>query len=373
MREVGRGLVAAAAAVLAMTVVAAAGLVLLGAGRAGDLGALTAAAVAAAAGGSAEVGAVPAGGLPVAVRGGLDVVPLGVSVVGAVVLGALLRRRRADGWLVRGAAAVVALAAALAVIALFARGALTIPGGGTVGGAGGCGRAPRLPLSGGFAAGFAVPVGPTVLGALAGSLAVVGLCRLATRLPAVATSLRAARWPAAGLAGLCLAAAWTFGGAAAAGGVLLALPQLVCAAVLLGLGVPWTISSSGGFSCAVPAVPVSPGGPLLGLSAVLLLGCGVQFAARSRRPGGPLRRAAGFALWFAPATGAVLAVVTLLSRISVDVTVGAFGFSLPVAAVRVAANPLLASVAGLAGGAVAGFAGALLADGISVSSRVWKR
>ncbi|MER6800262.1 hypothetical protein ABT262_51010, partial [Amycolatopsis mediterranei] len=90
-------------------------------------------------------------------------------------------------------------------------------------------------------------------------------------------------------------------------------------------------------------------------------------------PGGPLRRAAAAAAWFAPAAGAVLAVVTLLSRISVDVTVGVFGLALPVFAAQVTANPLLAVVAGLAGGAVAGFAGSLLADGFSVSSRVWKR
>jgi hypothetical protein len=376
MREVGRGLLAAAAAVLAMAGVAAAGLALLGAGRVGGLGELTAAAVALAAGGSAEAGAVPAGGLPVAVRGGLDAIPLGVSLTGAVVLGSLLLRRREDGLLVRGAAAAVALSAGLAVIALLARGTLTMPDGVTAGGAGSCGRAAgpaRLPLSGRFDAGFSVPVGPVVAGAVAGSLVVVGGCWLVTRFPAVAAGLRAARWPAAGLAVLGLAAAWIFGGTAAAGGVLLALPQLVCGAVLLGLGVPWTISSSGAFSCALHAAPLPPGGPLLGLSAVVLLGWGVAFAARSRVPGGPWRRAAGLAVRFAPATGAVLAVVTLLSRISVDVTVGAFGLSLPVFAARLAANPLLALVAGLVGGAVAGFAGSLLADGISVSSRVWKR
>lgn len=358
--EVFRGLVAAAAAVLAMAGVAAAGLGLLGAGRVGDLGALTAAAVALAVGGSAEADATPVGGLPVAVRGSLDVLPLGVSLAGTVVLGTLLLRRRGDGWLVRGAVAAVALTAGLAVIALTARGTLLLPERLTTGRAG----LARLPLSGGFDAGFSVTVGPTVAGAAAWALAVVGGCRLLTRFPAVATGLRAARWPAAGLAALCLAAALAFGGAAVAGGVLLTLPQLVCGAVLLGLGVPWTISPA-------YALPVSPGGPLLGLSALVLLG--VAVAARSRRPGGPLLRAAGLAVRFATATGAVLAAGTLLSRVSVDVTVSAFGLSLPVFAARVTANPLLALVAGLAGGAVAGFAGSLLADAISVSSRAWKR
>ncbi|EOD64248.1 hypothetical protein H480_32808, partial [Amycolatopsis vancoresmycina DSM 44592] len=89
--------------------------------------------------------------------------------------------------------------------------------------------------------------------------------------------------------------------------------------------------------------------------------------------GSPVRRAVASAVRFGPAAGAVLAVVALLSRVSADVTVGAFGLSLPVFSARLAADPLLALVAGLAGGAVAGFAGSLLADGISVSSRAWKR
>ncbi|MEU0533185.1 streptophobe family protein [Amycolatopsis tolypomycina] len=350
MREAFRGLIAATAALLTMAGVAAAGLALLGAGRFGDLGSLTAAAVALAVGGSVEAGAVPAGGLPVVVRGSLDVVPLGVSLAGAVVLGALLLRRREDGWLVRGAVAAVALPAGLAVIALAARGTLSLPERVTTRGA----------LSGGLDAGFSVAVGPTVAGAAVGTLVVVGACRF----PSVATGLRAARWPAAGVAGLCLAAAFAFGGAVAAGGVLLALPQLVCGAVVLGLGVPWTVTPES-------ALPVFPGGPLLGLSALVLLGACV--AVRSRRAGPPLRRAAGLAVRFGTATGAVLAVGTLLSQASADVTVRAFGLSLPVFAARLTANPLLALVAGLAGGAVAGFAGSLLADAISVSSRAWKR
>jgi uncharacterized membrane protein len=49
--------------------------------------------------------------------------------------------------------------------------------------------------------------------------------------------------------------------------------------------------------------------------------------------------------------------------------VTAFSFSVPVLDVRLSANPLLA----LAAGALAGFAGSLLAGAISVSSRAWKR
>jgi len=365
MREAGRGLVAAAAAVLAMTVVAAAGLALLGAGRAGDLGALTAAAVALAAGGTAVVDAVPAAGLPIAVRGSLYVLPLGVSVAGAVVLGRLLLRGRADGLLVRGAAAAVALPAALGVFAWAARGKLSLPDGVATGGCARSGGSPRLPVTGALDAGFSVAAGPAVVGALAGTLVVAGACWTGRRFPVLARSLRVMGRVAGAIAALGLAAAWTFGGTPAAGAVLLVLPQLVSGVLLLGLGVPWTVS-------ATACVPdLSPGGPASWVAAAVLLACGV--AIRSRRPGTPLRRAAVSAARLAPAAGAVLAVVTLLSRASVDVAVRAFGFSLPVFDARLGANPLLALAAGLAGGAVAGFAGSLLADAISVSSRAWKR
>ncbi|MFB9683453.1 streptophobe family protein [Amycolatopsis plumensis] len=365
MREAARGLVAAAAALLAMTVVAATGLALVGVG---DLGALTAAAVALATGGTAEIGAVPAAGFAVAVRGGLYVLPLGISLVGAVVLGSVLLRGRPDGLLVRGAAAAVALPLALGAFAAVARGKLPLPEGAATGGCARSGGSPRLPLPAALEAGFSVAVGPTVVGALAGTLAVVGACWAGRRFPVRAGSLRTVAWLAGGSTALCLILAWAFGGVAAAGAVLLFLPQLVSGVVLLGLGVPWTVGTTGLLPCA-PQLP--PGGPASWVAVVLLLAFGV--ALRRRRPGTPWRRAVASAGWFAPATGAVLAVVTLLSRFSLDVTVGAFGFSLPVFAARLTANPLLALMAGLAGGAVAGFAGSLLADGLSVSSRAWKR
>src|SRR5687767_1243542 len=106
-RHVWQGVTAAVAALTAMAATAAAGLLLLDAGRFGGFGRLTAAAVAMAVGGSAEFGAAPAGGTPVAVRGSIDLMPLGVALTGAVVLGCLLLRHR-DGLLVRGAAAAVA-------------------------------------------------------------------------------------------------------------------------------------------------------------------------------------------------------------------------------------------------------------------------
>ncbi|MET8849899.1 streptophobe family protein [Amycolatopsis sp. NPDC004625] len=358
LREAGRGLVAAVAAVLAMAGVAAAGLALLGAG---DLGALTAAVVALAVGGSADVGAVPAGGLPVAVRGTIEVIPLSVSLAGAVVLAWLLLRRREGALLVRGAAAAVAFPLALGAFALAARGTLPL----SAGVPGGCvrsGGSPRLPT---LDAVFSVSVGSAMSGALIWTVLVLGGCWVLARFPVRARSVG---WPAGGITVLCLTLAWAFGGPAAAGAVLLLLPQLVAGVLLLGLGVPWTVTTTGLLPCAPD---LHPGGPASWVAAAVLLACGV--AVRSRRPGSPVRRAVASAVRLAPATGGVLAVTALLARASVDVSVGAFGLSLPVFAARLTANPLLALVAGLAGGAVAGLAGSLLADGISVSSRAWKR
>jgi hypothetical protein len=355
MREVARGLAAAAGALLAMAGVAAAGLALLGTGGAG----LTAAVVALAVGGSVDVEAMPAGGLPVALHGDLHVIPLGVSLAGAVVLGWLLLRRRDGGLLVRGAAAAVAFPVGLIAIALPAQGKLALPTG--TGGPAGCvSGGSRIPLPGHLDAGFSVPAGPAVLGAAGWALVVIGVCWLVTRFPVVATVFRVARWPSAGLAVVCVAAAWAFGGAAAAGGVLLALPQLVWGAVLLGLGVPWTVATTGALTCVPDLGNFTPG---FWVSGALLLGCGIAVAVR--RSGGPLRRAAVVAA----VAGGGSAVLTLLSRVSVDVAVSAFGFSVPVLDARLTANPLLA----FAAGAIAGFAGCLLADAISVSSRAWKR
>ncbi|WP_284748997.1 hypothetical protein [Amycolatopsis sp. RTGN1] len=351
MREVSRGLAAAVAALLAMAGVAAAGLALLGTGGAG----LTAAVVALAVGAPVDVEAMPAGGLPVALHGGLHVIPLGVSLVGAVVLGWLLSRRDGE-LLVRGAVATVAFSVGLAVITLLAKGNLALPAG--AGGPKGCvSTGSRLPLPGHLDAGFSVAVGPAVLGAAILALAVVGACWLMTRFPFVAKGFRVLRWPVAVLVAGCTAAAGAFGGAAAAGGVLLVLPQLVTGAVLLGLGVPWTVDP------ALPCVPdlghFTPG---LWVSGALLL---VSVLVLVVRRGRPLRRAAAVSA----VTGGVAVVMTLLSCVSADVSVTAFSFSVPVLDVRLTANPLLA----LAAGALAGFAGSLVLSALSVSSPAWKR
>ena len=102
------------------------------------------------------------------------------------------------------------------------------------------------------------------------------------------------------------------------------------------------------------------------LSGVVLLACAVAVVARTGRDraGGPLRRAAGLAVRFAPVMAAVLAVLTLLSRVSVELGVQAFIIAVPVLDVRLAASPWDALAAGLGAGATAGFAASLLVDAV---------
>jgi len=362
MRDVVRGVTAAVVALLAMAFVAGAALLLLDANRFGSWASLTAAIIALAVGGAAGFDATPSGGLPITIHGAIHLMPLGISLTGAFVLGALLLRHGRTGLPVRTAAAAAAFPAGLAATALAARGTLTLrlPGGFA---ASGCG--PDLPFRGALpsslSTAFSVDVAPAAATAAIGVLAVAGVCWAALRFPAFAAGLRGALTAMGALTAVCLVAAVTFGGAAAAGGVLLVLPQVVSTVLLPGLGVPMTLP------CGVQPSHTW-------LSAVVLLGCGIVVAARTRhRPGGPPHRAAVVAVRLGPALGAVLAVLALLSRVSLELGVAVFSFSIPV----LGANPLLALGAGLAGGALAGFAGSLLVDAFrsrsSVPSRTWKR
>lgn len=400
-RDLYGGLIAAAGGLLAMACTAAAGLLLVGAERIGELAELTAAVVALAVGGPVDVLARPATGLPVALQGGVQVMPLGVSLAGAVVLGGLLLRRGKDRLLVRGLASAVALPAGLAAVALLARGALKLQlptgawsarsGFGTAsctrdssGQPPGCsggmwqlaGGGPGVPLpSGGSAldASFSVVVGQTALGGAGFALAVAGVCWLLARFHLTAR-LRVVVGTAGAVTAVCLIAAWVSAGAAAAGGVLLALPLAVFGMLLLGLGVPWTFSSDGLISCAAnPNVPIG----LTGLSVAVLLACAIAVAARrTGPPGRPLRRAAILAAQFALVVGGVLTSMALLVRVSVQVGIEAFFFQRTVLEAQVATNPLIALALGLAAGGLAGFAGSLLVDGLrqgraSLSWRAW--
>ncbi|WP_326949229.1 streptophobe family protein [Amycolatopsis sp. NBC_01307] len=364
MRDVRRGLGAAAAALLVMAGVALAALLLLGAGRFGDLTALTATVVALAVGGSADVVATPAGALPIAVHGAVDVMPLGVSLAGAVVLGALVLRHGRDGLAVRAATAAVAVVAGVTTISLLSKGNLALRLAGGSGGGSACGPATGAVsrFGGAVDAGFSAAVLPTLTATAVWALVVVGAAALVVRFPALVPGLRVAATVFGVVTAGGVLVAWVFGGAAAAGAVLLVLPQAVSGALLLGLGVPWTLTSDGVLSCAFNGI--EPGGAWIWVPVVVLTACAVAAAARTG-PGRPLRRAGVFAV----VTGVVPAVVTLLSRVSVDLDVTAFGLSIPVLDARLSANPLLA----LAAGAAAGFASGLLAGAISVSSRAWKR
>ncbi|MCM4076495.1 hypothetical protein [Paractinoplanes hotanensis] len=123
------GALTGVAAVLAMAGSAVAALLLLDGGQVGRLERLTAAIVAMAAGAPAQLAATPSGGLPIAVHGRVDLMPLGVSVIGAVVLGTLVLRRGCSGLLVRGASASAVFTAGVGVVAAAARGTLTLPTG----------------------------------------------------------------------------------------------------------------------------------------------------------------------------------------------------------------------------------------------------
>lgn len=338
MRHAYAGGAAAVAALLAMGGTAVVGLLLLDAGRLGRPDRLAAALMAMGVGAPVQVGAAPSGGLPVAVSGRADVLPLGVTLAGMIVLGVLLARRGRAGLLVGGGTAMAVFTGGVAAVAWAARGALALPSGltptaggmsgctpggaggfglpgvsgglglpggsgalgstgtsggfalpGAFGGLGGPGGA-RLPgpsgLSGPLDAGFAVAVGPAVAGAAVLALAVVALCWLGLRFPPVAAGLRVLRWPALGVVVAGLVAAAVFGGFPAAGGLLLALP--------VGLALGPTVHADGVLACAIRGGRgESAGGPLalldggsvwlVVLPLAVLLGCCVLVAAAARR------------------------------------------------------------------------------------------
>ncbi|GHH27759.1 streptophobe family protein [Lentzea cavernae] len=354
-QEVRRGAVAAVAALAAMTGTAAAALLLVDAGEVAEFGRLTATVVAMAVGGSADVSAVPSGSMPVAVRGNLGVVPSGVALVGALVLGWLLLRHR-DGLLVRGAAAAIAFPGGVAAIALAAKGTVTPPGGAAGGMSGVCGLPAIGPWGRGgpvdeLSIGFSAPVGPAAIGWVP---AVVGVCWLVRRF---GIRLRGPLWTASGLAVAAVVLAGVLGGPAVAGGVLLLFPTVVLGVVALGLGLPWTVRTDGALACVLDGVaPPAHGGPLTWVAVAVVLGLGVVVAL------------AGRSLVVCAGTAVALGVLAWWSRVSVRLGVDAFGFEVPVLDASWAVNPLAA----LALGCVVG----LLANGVlrlvSVWSPAWK-
>ncbi|WP_203454653.1 hypothetical protein [Jiangella aurantiaca] len=403
-RDVGAGLVAAAAALLAMAGVAAAGLVLLDAGQAGDLGALMAAVVALAAGGPATLTATPPGDVPISLQAGVEVMPLGVTVVGAAVLGVLLLRRGRDGLGVRGAVATVVVAAGLLAVAQLASGTAKVRlpndapatasapamGGAVTGGADGCPDAGGVLLGGdgsldALDVRFSVAGGPVAVAGATGALAVLAVCWLVLRFGGTTRRPRiVAWWAVAGIALIGLIAAAASGGAAVAGGVLLVLPVAVAGALPVGLGVPLTVRADGVLACALDgAEPIAPTGALMGVSGAALLVLGIIVPARltGGDPGDgrpamrrALPRTAGVVMRLGLVVGAGLAGLALLGRVDVDL--GAFGGTVPLLDARLGADPLLALGTGLAAGAAAGLAGIMIVQVFrrlaSVSWRPWK-
>ena len=397
LRDMSRGAGASVAALAAMAAVAAAGLLLLDADRLGGLATQTVAVLVLAAGGSVEIEAILSG-LPVGLRGFVEVMPLGVSLVGALVLGALLVRGGRVGLLVRGATAVAVLLAGIAVVSLSVRGTITLrlpqiaptaasgstarscPEGAPLGGLGGLGGLGDA--VGAFDVGLSVAIGPTMVAATCWTVAVVAACWVVTRVRSVARAARAAASSIGALTVLLVAGAWVLWGSSAGGGVLLGSPLALSAALLTGLGVPWTLHREEILACLLDGTGsllgsglIAPGGPLTWVALALLLGIGIVGARAVPPTGGPMRRALGAAAALAPVMSLVLTILALATRISVDLGVAVRGFVQPVLDVSLHTDLWTAAGTGLVAGAVAGFTGSLLVTGTrsmaSVGWRAW--
>ncbi|MFI0740416.1 streptophobe family protein [Streptomyces sp. NPDC021100] len=289
-------------AFLAMAGVAALGLHLLGADAAGELGPMTAAVTVLAVGGTVE----PSGSLEAfGIRGAaahtaIELTPLGVSLVGALVLGwSFARSLRAAGPVVGGRelalrAGVVASVFLLLLGGLAWAGSSTFTFQGKGLGLGDAARSgPKLPkleipgvgdigdIGGGLAqgladlarakadVGFSVRTGPSLLGGAFWVAAVLLIAVLAARrapLPRGAGTLHRTVRPAAsalcGVLVLAVAAGWAAALVAAAGddhprrvagGALLGAPNGVWLGLPLGLFVPWHGRAAGTLTEVLPS------------------------------------------------------------------------------------------------------------------------
>lgn len=175
---------------------------------------------------------------PMALSGSISVVPLGVSLVGAVLLAAVLTTWRR----VAGAAAV------------FLAGLLALP-----------------LLSAGE---LSVRFWPTLLGGVLW-LAVVLAVRVATWWAPAVRRVVAVLLSAAGVATVVGALAAFAGGTRVLGTMVLAAPNLLCVALTRGLGVPWTVR---GPDLPVPTVDAgglaplaAPAWPLAAMAVVVVV------------------------------------------------------------------------------------------------------
>ncbi|MBT2385176.1 streptophobe family protein, partial [Streptomyces sp. ISL-11] len=288
-------------AFLAMAGVAALGLHLLGADAAGALGPMTAAAVVLAVGGSVTPsGAVETFGIQgAAARSAIEIAPLGVSLVGALLLGVIFARSlRAAGATMR-APELAARAGSVAVLFLLLLGGLAWAGEDTVtidgkslglGGDAGGGGGPHLEIpgigdigsiGGGLAdrlggladakaaVGFSVDTGRSLAGAAVWVLGVLAVTLLAARrapLPRGWEVVHRRVRPAVSALCAVLVLAVGAGVAAAAyaavgdghpkrvlGAALLGAPNGVWLALPLGLLVPWHGTAKGALLDVLPS------------------------------------------------------------------------------------------------------------------------
>ncbi|WP_374773350.1 streptophobe family protein [Streptomyces sp. NBC_01310] len=394
---------------IVMAGVAAAGLHLLGADAAGgSLGAMTAALVVLAVGGTVTpTGDVSAFGVTGAgAQTSLDVMPLGVSLAGALVLAwVFLRSLRAGAGPGETAARVTALTALLVatagglawaghdVVTLDGTAALPktpakveIPGIGDIGG--------LLPdrigdlIETRTRVGFSVELAPSLAGAGVWVLAVLAVALLVSRRgPAALARLR----PAASAVGAMLlvavaaglaSAVWAALGEAAAepgqgrrvlGAALLGAPNGSWLGVLLGLFVPVHGQVTGAPARLLPdpmddLLAVSTREPvtvarlaeyderawlLVAGAALLLLYAGVLAAVRT-----PGRGIPGCAARMSAVTGVTLAVLAWLTGLSADASLAVLGVDAVDAGVELRGDVVYALVLGAVWGAVAGGVGA---------------
>jgi hypothetical protein len=380
MREIVRALSAVAAAYAAMVTVAAAGLFLLGAD---GLGRLTTATVTMAGGGRIDAkGELPlaqASRLGASLRGTIDVMPLGVSLAGALVLVIAFRRPAASqrDLVVRLATAAVAFPAALTLAASAAHGRLALGRPCVRGpyGLSGCADDGRA-LANGITLDYHAGLGRALLGGLVWVLLVLALVALLQCRPDkghVLSWLRTAVSVSATVI-LCAALALEAAGLLAAvrhgpkvvGGALLLAPNVAFAAVPAGIGVPWSVTRSTpaapDTSRALTGVAHGPTWLLpLAFAVTVLLVIGVITAARTPVPPGTAWRLLR-AGRLGPPLGVLIAGMTAVAGASAHLGVSAFGFAVNVVDVSFAGDILVALALGSAAGAVAGIIGALLLE-----------
>ncbi|MFJ4540438.1 streptophobe family protein [Streptomyces tibetensis] len=421
-------------ALIGMAGTAALGLRLLQADTAGSLGPMTAAVVALGAGGSVT----PSGDVSVFGLSGaeadtaIEITPLGVSLVGAVLLSwFFLRSLRGAGVVIapselfaRAGSVVVLFVAMLGGLAWAGHDVITIDGGSLglddVTGGSGSVEIPGLGDIGGLlpdrlgdlvdaqaAVGFTVDTAPTLLGGFGWSAGILLVALLASRrtpLPRGWEAVHRVVRPAVSALVTVLLVAVAAGCAAAAyaavgddhprriaGAALLGAPNGVWLGVPLGLFVPWDGRATGELTRFLPDPlddvlgagsdrSVTLGGLaeldgrvwLLGVAAALtMLLAGVLAGVRTPvgAADGALRFAGRCALWLGVATALALPLLAWLTDVSVTASLSVLGFDAFDAGVELHGHLGMALLLGGVWGAGAGASGALLAWGCGAAGR----